>query len=403
MASAASSDEAARARRLLDWARDQTPAMVECVERMVRIESPSTDGDAQAPILELIARELESLDFRTLRLPGRRSGGGLYASARDRARGRPAQLLIGHCDTVWPVETLQSMPLAREDDRLRGPGAYDMKAGLTQLLFALRATRELELSPSVSPLVLVNSDEEIGSRESTLAIGRLARRVDRALVLEPSLGREGRLKTARKGVGRFVITVRGRAAHAGLDPESGVSAILELSHVIQQLFELNDVERGVSVNVGTVEGGLAANVVAPESRAVVDVRVRTHEDARRIEQAIHALRAVSEDAELEIEGAIVRPPFEPSQGSERLWELAHGLALGLGVELQQGAAGGASDGNTTSAWTPTLDGLGAVGDGAHAHHEFVFVDKLAERTALLALIILSPALQPRSPSARGGS
>jgi glutamate carboxypeptidase len=197
--------------------------------------------------------------------------------------------------------------------------------------------------------------------------------------------------------------VRGRAAHAGLDPESGVSAILELSHVIQQLFELNDVERGVSVNVGTVEGGLAANVVAPESRAVVDVRVRTHEDARRIEQAIHALRAVSEDAELEIEGAIVRPPFEPSQGSERLWELAHGLALGLGVELQQGAAGGASDGNTTSAWTPTLDGLGAVGDGAHAHHEFVFVDKLAERTALLALIILSPALQPRSPSARGGS
>ncbi len=202
---------------------------------------------------------------------------------RDYKRRSPRQLLLGHCDTVWPQGTLVKMPVESRDGRLHGPGVYDMKGGLVQALFALTALRDLGIQPSVAPLFLINSDEEIGSRESADHIRRLARVVDRAMVMEPSLGPTGRLKTARKGVGRFVITVIGRAAHAGLDPEKGISAILELSHVVQALFALNDLERGISVNVGTIDGGMRPNVIAPESKAEVDVRVRTQQDADEIE------------------------------------------------------------------------------------------------------------------------
>jgi glutamate carboxypeptidase len=265
-----------------------------------------------------------------------------------------------------------------------------MKGGLAQLLFALAALRELGLEPALEPVVLLNSDEEIGSRESTRHVRRLARIARRALVLEPSLGLDGRLKTSRKGVGRFDITVQGRAAHAGLDPEAGVSAILELSHVIQKLFDLNDVEHGISVNVGTIDGGLGANVVAPTSRAVVDVRVRTRADADYIERAIRALTPTTPGARLEITGGFGRQPMEADSGSRALWHTARALALQIGIQLDEAAAGGASDGNTTSVYTPTLDGLGAVGDGAHAAHESVLVDKLPERATLLALLLLAP-------------
>ena len=362
--------------------------MQELLEHLARIETPSREPDVHAPLFTALASEFESIGYRTRRLPGRVTGGALYARPAQRRRSVGAQLLLGHADTVWPRTSLEAMPVALDDGRLRGPGVYDMKAGLVQMLFALRALAQLELTPPLEPHALVNSDEEIGSRESTRHIRRLARSVQRAFVLEPSLGLDGRLKTARKGVGRFVVTVRGRAAHAGLDPETGVSAILELSHVIQKLFDLNDVERGISVNVGTIDGGLGANIVAPESQAIVDVRVRTGADAARIEREILSLRATTEGAELDVQGGIGRPPMEPTPGNQRLWESARVLALQLGIPLEQAAAGGGSDGNTTSAYVPTLDGLGAVGDGAHARHEFVFTEKLAERAALLALLLL---------------
>ncbi|MBW2268732.1 MAG: M20 family metallopeptidase [Deltaproteobacteria bacterium] len=380
------------AERVLAWSREQLEAMLTLLDQLVRIESPSHDADAQIPLLERVARELSELGYRTRHLPGRNSGGSLFARPAKRERGRPTQLLLGHGDTVWPLHTLEEMPAQVREGRMTGPGVYDMKAGLTLLIFALRALRELELEPPCTPLVLINTDEEIGSRESTPNIRRLARVVDRAFVLEPSLGVEGRLKTARKGVGRFTITVQGRAAHAGLDPEGGVSAILELSHVIQTLFALNDVERGITVNVGTIDGGLAANVVAPESRAVVDVRVRTVDDAQRIERAIFALEPSTPGATLNIEGQIGRPPMEPTAGNRALWETARRVGVALGLELEEATAGGGSDGNTTSLFVPTLDGLGAVGDGAHAPHEFVFTEKLVERGALLATLLLVPPL-----------
>jgi glutamate carboxypeptidase len=285
------------------------------------------------------------------------------------------------------------MPVGTRDGVIRGPGVYDMKGGLAQMVFALRALRALGLEPSVTPVVFVNSDEESGSRESTRHIRRLARVAERAFVLEPSLGPRGKLKTARKGVGRFSVVVRGQAAHAGLDPTRGASAILELSYLIQALFALNDPARGVTVNVGTIDGGLSPNVVAPESRAVVDVRVPTAEDARRVEESILGLAPVTPGVKISVEGGMGRPPMERTPRNQRLWKRARKLAEALGLELEESMAGGASDGNTTSLFTATLDGLGAVGDGAHAPHEFVYVDRMLERCALLAILVMEPSLR----------
>ena len=211
--------------------------------------------------------------------------------------------------------------------------------------------------------------------------------------MEPSLGPTGKLKTERKGVGRFTIRVIGKAAHVGLEPEKGASAILELSFIIQKLFALNDAEKGITINVGTIDGGIRPNVIAPESKAVVDVRVLRQEDARQIEQKILSLEPNTPGTQLIVEGRIGRPPMEKTPGNQKLWQLAQSAADQLGVEIEQGTAGGGSDGNTTSLWTPTLDGLGAVGDGAHAPGEFVYLDQMIERSALLSRLLLEPSLQ----------
>ena len=301
-------------------------------------------------------------------------------------------MIIGLCETLLQIGTLQTMPLVLEDDTLRGPGVYDMKAGLVEMVYALRAIESLDLTPGVAPLCFINSDEEIGSHESTRYIRALAQRMDRCMVMEPSLGHSGKIKTARKGVGRFTVTVQGKAAHAGLDPGAGASAILELSHVIQKLFELNDPEHGTSVNVGVIDGGLRPNMVAPESRAVIDVRVETQAIAERVEAAIHGIEAVTPGVSLMIEGHIGRPPMERTEQNQRLWRIAQELGEDLDLALEQGTAGGGSDGNTTSLFTATIDGMGAVGDGAHAHHEYIYLDLLPERCALLTLLLLAPPL-----------
>ena len=366
--------------------------MTALLEELVMIESPSTEAACQAPIHRRLKSEFEALDYRVRLLPGHSSGGHLFATPRNRRRGRPAQLMLGHCDTVWPLGSLQDMPLVREDNQLRGPGVYDMKAGLVEMIFALEALASLGLEAEVSPLCFINSDEEIGSRESTRYVRALAQCVDRCMVLEPSLGIDGRIKTARKGVGRFTVTVSGKAAHAGLDPEAGASAILELSHVIQKLFRLNDPEHGTSVNVGVIDGGIRPNMIAPESRAIIDVRVQTSADAERIERAIHGLEAETPGVRLTIEGSIGRPPMERTPRNQRFWRVAQQLAVELDLEIDEAVAGGGSDGNTTSLYTATLDGMGAVGDGAHAHHEFVFLDLLPVRCALLTQLLLAPPL-----------
>jgi glutamate carboxypeptidase len=381
------------AAKLRTQVESQQAAMLTLLERLTRVESPSSDAATQVPVRALIGGELEALGLRVRYLSGRSTGGALMARPHDRRRGQPIQLLLGHYDTVWPVGTLRDMPFEIEDNIVRGPGVFDMKGGIVQIVFALRALQELGATPAVTPVILLNSDEEIGSRESTRHIRRLARIADRALVMEPSMGPEGTIKTTRKGVGRFTVCVRGKAAHAGLDPESGASAILELSHVIQKLFGLNDPARGISVNVGTVDGGIRPNVVAPESRAVIDVRVQSDADAERVRKAILGIQPVTPGVELDIDGFIGRPPLEATPANRALWAVARRLGTELGLNLQEGLAGGGSDGSTASRYTATLDGLGPVGDGAHARHEHLLLDRTLERTALLALLLMQPPLE----------
>ena len=375
------------------WRREQ---FLSVLESLCRAESPSLDPHRQQAVHAVLAANLDALGYAVRELPGSRSGGHLYARPRRRNRGAGVQLLLGHYDTVWPAGTLATMPFGFEGDRARGPGVYDMKGGLAQIVVALASLRGLAIEPELTPVILVNADEEVGSRESGRHVRRLARIADRALVLEPSLGVEGRLKTERKGVARYTVVVRGRAAHAGLDPGAGASAILELSHVIQALFALNDPARGITVNVGTIDGGLRPNVVAAESRAVVDVRTRSAADAERVDASIRQLQPVTPGTSLSIEGGPGRPPLEPTPRNQTLFETAQVLGQHLGLSLDGGTAGGGSDGSTASLHTATLDGLGPVGDGAHAAHEYIEIGPTLDRAALLALLLVAPACRTRS-------
>ena len=376
-----------------DYLESHQNQMLALLKTLVRAESPTDVPEAQADVQDALSRLLRTLGFTVQYLPnGDTCGGHLFAQPTDRPPGRPVQLLVGHCDTVWPLGTLQEMPFEIEDNVARGPGVFDMKGGLVQMLFAIAALRGAQVTPDVAPIVFINSDEEQGSPTSRRPLRRLARCAHRAFVLEPALGLDGKIKTARKGGGRFTVRIEGKSAHAGLDPESGSSAILELSHVVQQLHALNDPDAGISVNVGTIDGGTRPNVVAGAGSAEVDVRVTTHKQARNIEQRIRELKATTAGTSLAIEGEFGRMPMEPTPASRRLWEQARHAGSLLGVELEEGRSGGVSDGNVTSQHTPTLDGLGPVGDGAHARHEFCYVDKMVERSALLALLLAQPPL-----------
>jgi glutamate carboxypeptidase len=364
--------------------------------RLAEAESPTSEPEAQRAVFTLLADELEALGFAVRALPGDGFGPHLYAHPRRRKRGAPSQLLVGHLDTVWPLGALERMPVRRDADRLFGPGVFDMKGGLAVMVFALRALAEHGVEPAATPVCFVASDEEAGSADSQRTLVRLARSAARALVLEPPYGPSGHLKTARKGVGRFTVSVRGRAAHAGVDPEAGVSAIRELARQVEALFALNDTARGVTVNVGTIDGGLRPNVVAPQATATVDCRVPTVEDAAAVDAAIRALEPTRPDVSLAVEGGFGRPPMEATERNLALFAQARELAAELGLAVEATSVGGGSDGNYTSLVTATLDGLGAVGDGAHAMTEHVVVPRLPERAALLALLLASPvAPDPR--------
>ena len=377
--------------QILKHIQGQQEVLITLLRHMVEAESPSSRPEAHRLMLSVLTEALSDLGFKVTTLGGHDAHKHLFARPAQRAKDRPLQLLLGHYDTVWPLGTVAGRPFSVDDNIIRGPGVFDMKGGLVQMVSALTAIRDLDLPTSLEPIVFVNSDEEIGSRTSTRYVRTLAQCVERAFVLEPAMGEEGMLKTERKGIGRFTITVHGKAAHAGLDPEGGASAILELSHVIQSLFALNDADKGITVNVGTIDGGLQPNVIAPHSQAVVDVRVPTLADGDRIEKEIHSLEPTTAGVRLTIEGRIGRPSMEFTPRNGALWHKARELAGELGIDLQQGRAGGGSDGNTTSQYTATLDGLGPVGHGAHAEREFLYIDKTLERAALLALLLLSPA------------
>lgn len=377
------------AQTLLDHLRGQQDNMLTLLAALVTAESPSAVAEAQAAPQALLTEQFDRLGYQVRHVPGNQTGGYLLAEAPG-AGDRSRQLLLGHCDTVWPIGTLATMPLVVENGIMRGPGVFDMKAGLVQGIFALRALRDLGLEPSLAPVFLVNSDEEIGSFESREAIEAEAQRAARALILEPAAGPSGKLKTARKGVGGFEVVVSGKAAHAGLEPEKGVSAILGMAQIIPELFALSDLSRGLTVNVGVIQGGLQSNVIAPECRAEVDVRITTMADATEVETKIRALAPSLPGTAVTFTGGFDRPPLERTPANQALWQTAQRLGAEFGWELEECAVGGGSDGNYTSIHTATLDGLGPVGDGAHAIHEHVVVAELANRSALLARLLLEP-------------
>lgn len=383
----------ALADRILQHVRDQDEVLIDLLRGLVEAESPSAHPDVHKPSRHAFMAALSELDYVVRETGTPETPRHVYARPKSRERSAATQLIVGHYDTVWPVGTIAERPFEVDGNIIRGPGVFDMKGGLVQLVIALRTLREFGLTPSIVPLIFVNADEEIGSRTSTRFIRWLAQRACRAFVLEPALGEEGSIKTQRKGIGRFTVTVYGKAAHAGLDPEAGASAILELSHVIQTLFAMNDADKGITINVGTIDGGVQPNVVAPHSTAVIDVRVPTIADGDRIEKLIHGIKPVVPGVRLRIEGAIGRPSMESTPRNRSLWNQARDLGEELGLNLSQATVGGGSDGNTTSQYTATLDGLGPVGHGAHAVHEFLYIDKTLERAALLAMLLVAPQVE----------
>lgn len=382
--------------RILEVLRPWRHRMVALLKQVVALESPTDDPATHGPVRDLLASAWARVGYRARYLPGRATGGHLLFVPEERERRLPVQLMVGHLDTVWPLGTLERMPVREDGDLLRGPGVFDMKGGLIQMIFAVEALRALDVPLPATPLAFVNSDEEIGSPESRHYVARLARISSRAFILEPAYGPEGRIKTARKGVGHFEVRIRGRASHAGLDPEGGASAILELSHVIQALHQLTDMERGLTVNVGVIQGGTRANVVAAESGADVDARALTEEDARRATEAIYGLEPRVPGVTLEVTGGFEVPPLERTPRNRVLWRQAKALGGAMGLDLDEVTAGGGSDGNTTSQYTATLDGLGPRGDGAHADREHIVMDSLVERTALLAALLASPVESGRA-------
>lgn len=366
---------------MIDYCLANRDWLLEFIEALVAIESPSDDPAAVNRCGAELASRLEAIGGHVTRIASASAGDHLRASF---GTGSRQILLLGHFDTVWPIGQLTTMPLKRDGGRLYGPGVFDMKAGIGLGALATRAVMEQSTLSDTCIVMLWTTDEEIGSGTSRALIETEAAKSKAVLVLEPSLP-GGALKTSRKGVGQFEVIARGVSAHAGLNPEKGVSAIRELARQIIAIDDLQDPASGVTVTVGVVGGGTRANVVPAEARATVDARALTVADADRVTRAMRALQAQLAGARVDVTGGFSRPPLERSAAVVKLFEMAKSAAADVGVTLGEGSAGGGSDGNFTAAiGIPTLDGLGAIGDGAHALHEHVELDALAPRAATIA-------------------
>jgi len=374
--------------------RDRTAEMEELLIRLVEAESPTPDAEAQAGPQRILREAYEAFGYQVRHLAGDDGvdGGQLLARPARSGRAPRYQLLVGHSDTVWDRGTLRTMPIEIRNRIMYGPGTFDMKAGLVEMLFAIRAIGELGWTPRVTPVAWINSDEEIGSPWSDRRTAHLARHADRALIIEPASGPDGRIKTGRKGNGSYEAIVRGKEAHAGLDPEAGAHAILAASDLVQRLQALNDLARGMTVNVGVIEGGTRPNVIPGECRFTIDFRAMTCVDLEALVEAIDALETSIPGTSVELDGGIEREPLERTPRNRQLWAAVQRAGSALGLQLEEVFVGGGSDGNITSVYTPTVDGLGPVGGGAHARDEHVALDSLPERAALLALVLMEPPL-----------
>ena len=375
---------------LIQTIKDFQPHLSAALKTMVVHESPSTDKASLDELANLLENRFRSAGARVEMLAERSHGNNVLAAFPSISHpDAPLGLVLCHYDTVWPLGTLAKQPFEIRDGRAYGPGVYDMKASIAMVETALQAIQSLGEDLPRPLLVLLTSDEEIGSPSSRPHIERLASKSAYVLVIEPP-SFKGALKTSRKGVGRFIVEVNGRASHAGTQPEKGISATHELAHQILRLEKLNDPEKGTTVNVGIVHGGTRRNVVAARAVAEVDVRAWTQEEATRLTAAIQGLRPVHPGAVLKIRGGFGRPPMERSEATVNLFRKAQKIGRALGLELGESASGGGSDANFTAALgVPTLDGLGAIGDGAHADDEHILLEPLPMRTALLAELLLN--------------
>jgi glutamate carboxypeptidase len=385
--------ERAKVVALRDHLQERQGEMLALTRALVETESPSGDEDGSRAVASLLleaARAIEGVAAVDL-IESREYGVHLRVRAFTDApeAGDGSLLLLGHTDTVHPRGSLRERPWRVEDGRIYGPGIFDMKANCALALEALRACAALKVVPRRPVVLLLTCDEETGSLAGRALVEEEGRRAQSVLVLEPP-ATGGRVKTARKGTGMYVLEAHGVASHAGLEPEKGASAILEMARQIERLHALNDASRGITLTVGVVRGGTRSNVVPAEASAEIDVRFSTAEDAGRIEEGIRSLRPFDERVRLSVRGGINRPPLERTEKVAALYEQARLLATSLDFELGEAQVGGASDGNfVTALGVGVLDGLGIDGDGAHATHEHIRLDDIARRGALLAGLIAS--------------
>ncbi len=372
--------------RLHDF-EEKLPAMVQTIREFVEVESPSDNKTAGDRMGGLLVAKFEEIGgavrtHRTLDYAD-----NLQISFSGRSDQKPV-LLLGHFDTVYPLGTLANMPCRVDGNRLYGPGVLDMKSGIALMLYAIQALQSWHGTLLRPVTVFLVSDEEVGSSTSRKMTEGLARESAAVLVLEPAAGTRGAVKTARKGVGEYTLTVKGVAAHAGLDPAKGHSAIVEISRQITAISKLNDLRSGVTVNPGVVRGGTRTNVIAAEAAVEIDARIQKAKQASGLDRKLRALKAYDKHCKLVIEGGINRLPMERTAGVADLYAKAKTIAHQIGWKLEEAAVGGGSDGNFTAGiGIPTLDGMGGVGEGAHAVHEHILISELPRRAALLAGMI----------------
>jgi glutamate carboxypeptidase len=384
MANTASTDLLSQ---ILQFSIQHQPEMLQTLQHIVEMESPSDNKAAVDKLGEHLAQEFERQGGHVTLHRAEGFGNHLQVEFPG-TNGQKPVMLLGHFDTVWSLGTLANMPFRIADGRVHGPGVLDMKTGIVMLLYAMRSLGELGVRDHRPVTIFLDTDEEVGSASSRPITESIAKQCEAVLVLEPAQGPQGLLKTSRKGVGSYTICVHGRASHAGVDFEKGHSAIVELSRQVLEVVKFTDLDRGITVNPGVIQGGTRSNVVAAEASVEVDIRIARVADAGELEKKFSALRSFDPNCRLEISGGLNRPPMERTAGTVRLLEAAQRLAKAIGTDLGESATGGGSDGNFTSALgIPTLDGLGAVGEGAHAAHESIILEQLPRRTALLAGLI----------------
>jgi glutamate carboxypeptidase len=376
--------------QFLAYAQSKQDELITLIREMVECESPSDDPAAVNRFVDLVAVRVAGLANVQTFLGGR-FGKHLRMEFLLPGTKKAGQILaLGHSDTVWPLGTLNVMPFKHEKGRLWGPGVLDMKSGIAFFLFAMRALRDLHIEVKRKVVLQLNSDEEVGSDSSRPLTEKEAKKSKAVLVLEPGTGLQGKLKTARKGVGVYHVSAKGVASHAGVDFTAGASAILELARQIEKIAAFTNLKAGTTVNPGVIHGGTRSNVIAAGAHAEVDIRIARIKDGPGLDKKFKGLKPVDKRCKLSIKGGLNRPPMERTAEIAALFQTAKKLALEMGVKIDESSTGGGSDGNFTAAiGIPTLDGLGGVGEGAHASHESILVDRIADRTALLAKLVAS--------------